>query len=157
MRTVRCSDHRRGVYLPREVYLSRGNVPARGCTCPGGCTRQEGGTSPAGVCIPACTEADTPHSLWTEWLIDTMACPHFTHEFFGVRPVHCAWSFLSNQRPCCVCAASQWVHKTPYQLSCVIISVDRAVAQELMFQRNRLEHPSKKIILRGCYRPQTKL
>ena len=26
-----------------------------------------------------------------------------------------------------------------------------------MFQRNRLEHPSKKIILRGCYRPQTKL
>ena len=139
MRTVRCSDHRRGVYLPREVYLSRGSVPAGGVPAQEGCTRQEGGTSPAGVCIPACTEADTPPPP-----VNRMTDRHYGMSTLYTR-------ILSNQKPCCVGAASQWVHKKPYQLSCVIISVDRAVTQELMFQRNLLEYPSQKIILKGCY------
>ena len=61
----------RGVYLPRGglptwgVYLPRG-----WCTCPGvylwGVSGQRVHLQGVGVCIPACTEADTP-LLWTEW------------------------------------------------------------------------------------------
>ena len=56
MLTVRCSDHQGGV--------CRGGVSAWGVSAqgglPGGCLA--GGVSAqGGMCIPACTEADTPH------------------------------------------------------------------------------------------------
>ena len=60
-----------GAYLPRG-YLPMG-VPASWCTCEG-CTCK-------GVCIPACTEADTRH-LWTEWLTDT--CENITLQPLGM-------------------------------------------------------------------------
>ena len=50
------------------VYLPGGGVLVwEGCTCPRVYLSR-------GVCIPACTEADTP--LWTEWLTD--ACENIT-------------------------------------------------------------------------------
>ena len=50
MRTVRCSDRRGGGGVPAwGLYL-----PGQGCTCLGGVPAW------VEVCIPACTEADTP-------------------------------------------------------------------------------------------------
>ena len=85
MRTVHCSDHReecltRGVStqggcLPRGCLLGRGCLP-RGCVSTWGCVCLWG-VCQGEVCIPACTEADTP--LWTEWQtgVKTLPCRNF--------------------------------------------------------------------------------
>ena len=67
MRTVRCSARRvmgggcvcpGGVCLPGGGSVSaQGGVMCQGGTCPGGV--YPGGCLPRGVCIPACTGADT--------------------------------------------------------------------------------------------------
>ena len=70
MRTVHCTDQCVwGVYLPGGCTCpggvpAQGGVPARGCTCPWGVPAHGGvpaqGVPVERVCIPACTEADTP-------------------------------------------------------------------------------------------------
>ena len=54
-------------------------VSARGCLLQG-VSAPEGCLLPRWVCVPACTEADTP--LWTEWLTDS--CKNIAFANFSI-------------------------------------------------------------------------
>ena len=93
MRTVRSSSH---VYPSMHWGCASQQSLGRGVVCPGGCLPRGvsaywgylpiGGVCPEGVCIPACTGADTP--LWTEWQTGVKQLPCRNYVADGNKLAH---------------------------------------------------------------------